>query len=187
MEDALSTYTPSSGTFLRINSGEPVKIRVLTLNPGVIESSGVNTAGEEWTRTQYAFVIWNWDAKCAQIWTTTPGNLNKLTTIHRDPDLDAINKIDIKVSATGEMLEKRYEIMPLPKSGDITQSIVDQSSKLKVEDLKGYKGRLSEVDSERQSGYAKAKAKAAELKPEQEDEVVEFDEDEPINLDDIPF
>lgn len=43
------------------------------------------------------------------------------------------------------------------------------------------------VVTDTQSGYQQAKAKSEEIKSRQVDTVAEFNEDDPINLEDIPF
>lgn len=194
MIDSLATYEPKGGgLFLKVNSGEPVKLRVLTLDPLV--------SVDQWGGTKYAFVVWNWTEGKAQIWQTTPGNLKKLTAIHRDEDLEPLNKIDIKVSATGEMLEKRYEITPLPKAQELKPEMVKEAQSIKLEEQIEGGMRLSqyEEDGELDSGYEKAKKTAQAIKdkkdkvvePEEGEEITEEDlNDEPedsIDLADIPF
>ena len=205
MTDALKDYQPKENSlWLKVNSGEPVTMRVLTLDPLV--------SVDNYGNTRYSFVVWNWNLGLAQIWSTTPGNLKKLTAIHRDEDLEPLNKMDIKVTATGEMLEKRYEVMPLPKSRELTRDMVNLAASVKLEDkITENKGRLSvymEQDeyvdfedktapSAPKTGYDKAKAVAESLKTRQDvvDENVDDPltladlggEEEPVDLDSIPF
>lgn len=171
--DALSTYEPKSvGKFLKFESGKPVKLRVLTLDPLV--------AQDKWGGTKYSFLVYNWTEDRAQIWSTTPGNLKRLTAIHRDEDLDPLNKVDIKVTANGEMLERRYDIQVMPKSNTLTKAHIEAVTALELErEIPENMGRLSEfVESEevdldnfadeaeaKLSGYEKAKKVAADLKP----------------------
>lgn len=165
--DALSQYEfkNSGGLFMKVNAGEPVTIRVLTLDPLV--------SVDKWGGTKYSFVVWNWNENKAQIWSTTPGNLKKLVAIHRDEDFEPLNNLDVKVSATGEMLEKRYEIVPLPKAKELTREMVEEATNIKLEDKIDGGVRLSAynegydlpiVQLEETSGYQKAKAVAEELK-----------------------
>lgn len=163
--DSLSQYEPknSGGLFMRVNSGEPVTLRVLTLDPLV--------SVDKWGGTKYAFVVWNWNENKAQIWSTTPGNLKKLVAIHRDEDFDPLNKLDVKVSATGEMLEKRYEIVPLPKVKEMTREMVEEAQAIKLEDKIENGVRLSAYSEgedlptiQTESGYDRAKAIAEQLK-----------------------
>lgn len=195
MVDALKDLEfKGGGLFLKINSGEPVTLRVLTLDPVV--------STDQWGGTKYAFTVWNWNENKAQIWQTTPGNLKKLTSIHRDEDFDPLNKLDVKVTATGEMLEKRYEIVPLPKAKELTNAMVKEARTINLDEKIEGGSRLSayeESDGEEVSGYEKAKATAARLRedmpqepadPEnvmEEDVVIDDIGDEPISLDDIPF
>jgi hypothetical protein len=138
MQDALSQYEPKSNSrYLKVESGAAgVKLRVLTLDPLV--------SVDKWGNTKYSFVIWNWTENKAQVWSTTPGNLKKLTALHRNEDWPPLNKIDVTVSAEGEMKEKRYEITPLPKAQEMTADIVEQCKAVNLEELVSDNiGRLS--------------------------------------------
>lgn len=181
MVDSLATYEPKGGgLFLKVNSGEPVTLRVLTLDPLV--------STDKWGGTKYAFVVWNWSEGKAQIWQTTPGNLKKLTAIHRDEDFEPLNKVDIKVSATGEMLEKRYEVLALPKAKELTREMVEEAQGIKLEEVINGGSRLSEHSEDSEdtptTGYEKARAKANEIR-EQADGLQE--PDDPVDLSEIPF
>lgn len=170
MVDALANYQPknSDGLFLKLKDGDEVKLRVLTLDPVIT----VNKYDE--TKHQFNFVIWNWNLGRAQIWSASPGILNRLTKLHRDDDFPALNKMDIKVVATGEMLERRYEINPLPNAQTLTAENVNAAKEINLEErLDGNLGRLSQHNDDMEdagdtapelSGYELAKARAEEIK-----------------------
>lgn len=182
MADSLSTYEPKRDSlWLRFSDGDEIKLRVLTLDPVITEKIWPNSPDK--IDTKYSFVIWNWNENKAQILQVGPGLLNRFTKIHRDGDFDPLNKIDIKITATGEMLERRYEVDVMPKATPMTKEAVAEAAKLKLEELvKESKGRLSEYvdsdeatdhsepepeidsgDPEALSGYDKAKAQARKI------------------------
>lgn len=198
MTDALSTFKPTSGLYLKFTDGDEIKLRILTLDPLVSEKSFENkSTGEVTLSTKYAFIVWNWSEEKAQVLEVGPGLLNRFVRIHQDEDLPALNKTDIKISATGEMLGRRYDVVVLPTSKELSKEAVKEAHNLKLEELvKDSKGRLSEFADELPStelnsdtpGYDKAKATASNIgKNEKLDTVEDVNPDEEVNLNDIPF
>lgn len=196
MTDALKDYEPKdSSIYLKFKDGDEIKLRVLTLDPLVSEKVWPNSP--EKIDTKYAFVVWNWNAGRAQVLQVGPGLLSRFTKIHRDEDFEPLNKADIKITATGDMLERRYTVDVLPKAQELTKEMIAEAQKIKLEDLiQDSRGRLSEYSDEGEqedvsepaepkTGYEKAKETASKIKG---DDVVDFDiGDEPIKLEDIPF
>lgn len=193
--DALASFKTNTGLYLKFQDGDAIKLRVLTLDPVVSEKTFEDKqTGEINVSTKYGFVVWNWDENKAQVLEVGPGLLNRFVRIHQDQDMPDLNKADIKVSATGEMLGRRYEVQVLPQTKELTNDMIKQAQAIKLEDaLKENKGRLSELSKEdelpvtqiEESGYEKAKATASKIK--QEDIVIDVDSDEEISLDTIPF
>lgn len=212
MTDALANFKPSTGTYLKFNDGDEVKLRVLTLDPLVSEKTFENKqTGEISISTKYGFVVWNWNENKPQVMEVGPGLLTRFTKIHQDEDLPPLNKADIKISATGEMLGRRYDVVVLPSTKEMTPDMVKQAAALKLEDMiKDSKGRLSqvsgedgeEVDSEpktSQNGSTQSTGLKAEWDRQRGGDVVDENIDEPldfgdlgdprdpVDLDDIPF
>lgn len=193
-EDALSTYKPKSGLYLKFSAGDEVKLRVLTLDPLVSESTWENRKGETIISTKYSFIVYNWTDDVPQILSVGPGLLNRFVRLHQEEDLPALNKMDIKVIATGEELGRRYEVITLPESKEITRDILSRIKDINLEEaIKDSKGRLSELEGDGEEidedidiqddiespGYAKAKQEAAKIKNKQNvDEVFETDDEE---------
>lgn len=198
--DPLSSYvdkTDGGGSvWLKFSPDTPVKLRVLTNDPLVtIDKFG---------NTRFNFLVWNWDEKKAQILSKGASILKQLQAIHTDPDYGSIREVDVKITATGEGMETRYTVMPLPKSQTLTQSIIEECKLVKFSEIiknglplsKYNEGeeptpQAEEVDSDSQSGYAKARAQADNIKAKV-DEVFEpseeqLGEEEQIDLDSIPF
>jgi hypothetical protein len=186
MTDALSNYKDtSSGMFVRIKEGAPQTLRILTLDPLV--------SRDQWGNTRYSFTVWNWTLDKPQILSKGPGLLKQLQEIHLAEEIDSLNQIDIKLSATGEGLETRYNVMPLPTAKTITRDMVEQAQAIKLEDKIEGGIRLSQVnagqelpEADSSSGYEQARATARKIDGK-EDTVVDDIGDEPINLEDIPF
>jgi len=189
--DALSKFDFSKvtggGLFLKFVPGEPVVVRVLTVDPIVAnESYEDKRTGETIVGTKFSFVVYNWTDEKAQILKATPNTAKRIGELHTDPDFGAdIRKVDLKITPPEKGEIKAYLIEVLPNAKDLTNKIVQECAAIKLED---------KVDGDRMSfykpleasdGYEKAKATARAIKGE--DEVVEDIGDEPMNLDDIPF
>jgi len=189
MTDALATYEPKSDSvWVKFKDGDAVKLRVLTLDPVIVEKEWPNSPGK--IDTKYAFTVWNWTENKPMVWQVGSGLLKRLTSIHRDEDFDPLNKVDIKVTATGEMLERRYEVDVMPKPQEMTPDMLKEAQGVVLEDLltdnRGRMSRYNEtIDADQTSGYDKAKKAAKNLK--KPDVVIDEMGDEPINLNDIPF
>lgn len=205
--DALMTFKPKgSGLYLKFTDGDEFKLRVLTLDPIVSESSW-EKGDEPIISTKFSFIVWNFTEDKPQILSVGPGLLNRFVKLHQEPDLPSLNKMDVKIKATGEQLNRRYEVITLPEAQGITRDMLSRIKDINLdENIKDAKGRLSELEGdgeeieedidvqndEELTGYDKAKAQAKTIKEKSEiskdkqvvDEVFEVDEEE-VNLDDF--
>ena len=191
--DALSTFDFSKvtggGLYLKFEAGKALTLRVLTVDPVVYNDEFEDKeTGEISLNTRFAFIVYNFTDKKAQILQTTPNMAKKIGDLHKDPDFGSdIRKIDIKITPTGEKLQRRYDIQVLPNAQTLTKDMVEEAKAIDLDDqLKEKNGqRMSFFDPDKSTtpGHDKAAAIAEEIKNRNES----FDEDEPINLDDIPF
>jgi len=186
--DALSQFDFSkvmkAGKFLKFEAGKSVTLRVLTVDPVVsqVEYTDKKT-GDVTLNTKFAFVVYNFTDEKAQILQATPGMAKRIGDLHNDPDFGGnIRNIDIKITPTGEMLERRYEIQVLPKARPMTNERITECAAIKLDD---------EIENgQRMSFYDPGKATSATAKSGVDDEYVpptDTEIEEPINLSDIPF
>lgn len=210
-----------SGTFVKFRADVPLTLRVLTTDPVISETEFTDKkTGEINISTRFAFIVYNFTEEKAQILQASPAMARKLGEYHNDQDFGGnIRKIDIKITPTGEGLERRYDLQILPKPRDLTQEMIDEARAIDLDNLvKNSRGRMSGYNQDMSgepvgsggSGYAKARAKADELKAgRQSDDELAAEEaereradkeaadkpdpivadvgNEPINIDDIPF
>jgi hypothetical protein len=194
MTDALATYEPKNdGVWLKFRDGDEIKLRVLTLDPLITEKIWDNSPDK--IDTKYAFTVWNWNENRAQVLRVGAGLLKRFTKIHRDEDYEPLNKVDIKITATGEQLERRYEVDVLQKVQPITQAILDESRMIELEKLlPDNRGRLSQYQQEDeesttsttnhpQTGLEKAREQASNLR--KVDKVFDVESDDLGNQDDF--
>lgn len=129
MTDALSSLqfkdnsSSDGGGFIRFKADVPVKLRVFTTNPTI----HVNQYGKE----QISFAVWNYDEDKAMILSKGPSIAKQLSAIHVDEDFgEDITKLDIKITPTGEDLNREYSINVLPKAQELTEKQVDELEEL---------------------------------------------------------
>lgn len=184
--DALSTFDfnkiMKGGLFLKWEAGKAVTLRVLTVDPLVTTKEFTNQDGEINISTQFHFVVYNFTDDQAQILSAPPSMARKIGELHADADFGAdIKKIDIKITPTGEKLQRRYDIQVLPNANTLTQ---EHLAALKKVDLE-----KAVPDGDRMSLYKPEEKVIQVEEPIKEDKELEdiTADSEPINLDDIPF
>lgn len=185
MSDPLSNFDFSSfggsGLFVKFPPGEPLTLRVLTTDPMVTtESYEDKRTGETIVGTKFSFIVYNLTEDKAQIWKATPKTASKIGELHVDEDFGAdIRKIDLKVTAPNKGEIKAYDIQVLPKTRELTNAQVEEARAIDLDE--------KIKDGQRMSFYKPGEKKLPAKQVETEiDDVAEVN-DEPINLDDIPF
>jgi hypothetical protein len=190
-KDALSSFDMGQFTeksvFLKFEPGKSVVVRVLTTDPIIFNTSFEDKkTGETVVTTKFAWVVFNFTANAAQVMQTTPNLTKKLQDLHNDPDFGSnIKSIDIKITPPEPGVIAAYDVQVLPKSQQLTDEQIKECMKINLEEL------FKEKGGHRMSFYNNKKRKNNildnELEPESEPETSEKIEEEPINLDDIPF
>ena len=179
------------GLFLKFEAGKPVNLRVLTVNPVVNTSEFEDkVTGDVTVNTKFNFIVYNWTEKKAQILSASAAMARKLGELDSDVELTGgdIKTVDIRISPTGEKLNRRYDIQVLPKANELTNDIIKECAAIKLEEVIKDGQRMSVYKPSEKSGYDKAKeARAALGVPEETPEVADEEIDEEIDLSSIPF
>lgn len=178
--DALSTFDFSKvgggSLFLKFEAGKPVTLRVLTVDPVVTTKEFENTDGEVNISTQFHFIVYNFTAEKAQILSASPSVARKIGELHVDEDFGSdIRKIDIKISPTGEKLQRKYDIQVLPQTKTLSNEQIKECAAIKLDEVVKNGSRMSIYKPEG-------------TKPKVTDDIVTEDmPDEEIDLSLIPF
>lgn len=181
MSDALKTFKFESGgdLFVKITEDKPVKLRVLTTDPLV--------SYDQWGNLRFSFVVWNFTENKAQVLNKGASIAQPIQGLHMDEDYGAdIQKLDIKVTATGSGKETKYTVNPLPKSEELTDEMIKQAKKIDLEKIIKDGKRMSALNE----GEKLSLPQAVREEPEEESEetvIEDINEDEPVDLSDIPF
>lgn len=188
--DALSQFDFSKvtkgGLFLKWEAGKPVVLRVLTTDPIVsTQEFESKQTGEVSVSTRFAFIVYNFTDNKAQILQASPAMARKIGELHVDPEFGAnIKSIDIRISPTGEGLERRYDTQVLPKARDLTNAMIKEAKAIDL-DEKVEGDRMSLYDPDKKSGYDQAKEARANLTSAGLTD--DSEEEELLGIDDIPF
>ena len=141
MSDPLSKLQFSEGkgengnNFIKFTAGQSIKVRVYTINPTI----HINAYGKE----QISFAVWSYDEDKAMILSKGPSIARQISQLHQDEDFGAdITKTDIKISATGEGMDREYSVNALPKSMDITANQLEALEELDKNLSKIFKGSV---------------------------------------------
>lgn len=130
MTDALSNLKfEESGSFVKFKADVPYKLRVWSTNPIIHDNVYEDPkSGEKSISTKYAFAVWNFTLGREQILDAGATITKSISQLHQDEDYGAdITKVDLKITPTGEMLERRYDVQVLPKPADLDK---EQETKL---------------------------------------------------------
>lgn len=193
--DALSKFDFSKvtggGLYLKFKAGEPVTLRVLTVDPIVSteEYRNPDTDEVESVSTKFSFVVYNFTEGKAQILKATPTIAKEIGRLHTDSVFGAnIRKIDIRITPTGEKLLRRYAVDVLPNANTLTRAQVEECKAINLDEkVEGDRMSFYEKPSDGTATRSLGDEYRAKTTEPTEDTVVEDIGDEPINLNDIPF
>jgi hypothetical protein len=176
--DPYKDYTPpdNSGAFLKPEDGKVYGLRIMG-EPVVFENEFKGRVS-----TRYAWPVWNYDDNKAQILQMPVTGFKSLAEFARDDAWGDPTQYDIKYKRTGTGTDTRHAILPNPRSIGVAmpEEAIEESGKLDL--LKIIKGSILVSDA------AKGKAvPKAQPNQEPEPDTVHDVDDEPVNLDDIPF
>lgn len=173
-KDALSKLQFKEGNsesnFIKFVTDKAIKVRVFTTNPTI----HVNNYGKE----QISFAVWNWDEDKAMILSKGPSIARQISTIHQDDDFGAdVTKVDIKITPTGDGMNREYGVNVLPKATDISDAQLEA---------------LAELDKKLSSifkGSVRAEEYNNGIKPQafHPDDGEPLNEDEQLDLTKLPF
>lgn len=173
MSDALRNLqfkdggSSSENGFIKFKADVPVKLRVFTTNPTIHLN--------QWGKEQISFAVWNYDENKAMILSKGASIARQISSIHKDEDFGAdITQLDIKITPTGEDLNREYSINVLPKA----QKLTDEQ----LEELADLDKNLDKI----LKSSIRADAYNAGERPKNVEEDLK-DMSDPINLDEIPF
>lgn len=173
------------GLFLKFEADKPVVLRVLTKDPVVNTKTFEGSDGEINVTTKFNFIVYNFTAEKAQILSATPNMAKKISEFDADEDFGAdIKKVDLKISPTGNGLQRRYDLQILPKAKTLTNDMIKEAAAIKLDEVIDDGQRMSVYDA------AAAKKKADEQNSEVSADDFPSADSEPVSeedLDNIPF
>jgi hypothetical protein len=176
--------------YIKMQDGDEITIRVLT-DP-VVQNKTFPSDPDN-PRTQFSWVVWDYDNQAPKILSQSPGFAKKLDFISEKWGDKIPMDCDIVIKRNGSGLQTTYDLTAVPATVPLTP---DWELRVKSIDLnKALPGHIPikdflESDTKPQSfpeaAPAPATTPAPTPVPKEVDKVFDI-EDGPINLDDIPF
>lgn len=191
--DSLSDFdfnkVSKPGKFLRFEAGKPVTVRILTKDP-VVQERTFEGDGDINISTKFCFIVWNFTDEKAQILSAGAKMARTFQSVGKDPDFGAnLQKCDIKISPEGDGKKRTYDTNVLRHSGsekELTQAMVNEARTIDLDkDVSDSRGRLSIWEPPTKAA-APIKNEENDIPPMASEGADDLD-DEPINIDDIPF
>lgn len=128
----------SSGKFLKVESGHPIQIRLLSDSPEervlhgfgkeAIECEGENCSkceeGSE-AKQRWSVAVYNHEVNKPMVWDFGAGVCRALQGVYKTLKTQdiKITTVDLMVDATGEKMQKKYQITPMMKSKPVPESL----------------------------------------------------------------
>jgi hypothetical protein len=191
------THKPAAGAgglYLKLEDGEKAKVRIYS-DPAIFESES-NFGGEKKLSTRYGWVVWNRELGVPQIWQGSATFFKQLATLAQDSDWGDPAGYDVTISRQGTGTDTVYSIVPTSNRDPLDIEAVDALKKVNlIEKLQASEFNqrvmwLSEYDdlaTRPKESNSIAGTNANDKKNAAVNVTTEHLEDEPINLDDIPF
>lgn len=199
------------GLYLKISDGETVKLRIAS-EPAIFETEGErddpNNPGEKiiTITTRYGWLVWNQETKQAQILQQSATFFKNLAALASDDEWGDPIGYDIKITREGGGFnDTKYFINPSPNREPLSNEAKEALAKIdllekltaspfsqRVMWLADYDKQAAgsepdySKDIEKVEAAGKGRAVATADSTKKDTVVTEID-DEPINLDDIPF
>lgn len=178
MFDKVKVESSGSGEYLRLKDGDNFKIRFYGEVVVYVDNYG---------NTRWGNIVWNHTEGKAQAYSFTKTIVNRVKELENDEDWGDVREYDVKVSRVGSTKEDtEYNLTPSPKSQPLNEEQINACKEL--DPLKMFKGSVTVEalengvlpDGAEDAGYKKARAIAEKLG-------AKFDDDEPVDLSEIPF
>lgn len=181
----------SAGKYFKPEDGKIYSLRVAS-EPVIFDNVFNGPKGTQ-ISTRYAWIVYNYTTKLAQIWQLPPTGYKKIRELAMNPKWGdpTSGKYDLDYKRTGTSLDTEHSIIPVPGEGALTE---DQQKEVDgidlLESISAGKGaeRVQWLKDAMKGRPAREKAEDEAMQGGKTDDVVIEDiGDEPINLDDIPF
>jgi hypothetical protein len=194
------THKPKSngGTYLKLNDGDTVRLRIAS-EPVIFESIS-DRDGKETVTTRYAWKVWNQIDATAQILQQSATFFRTIASLAQDEEWGDPTGYDIKITRSGANFnDTTYTVNPSPNreplSAEALQALegLDTITMIEASPFSQHVFWLS--DFEKGTSTIAPKAKAQPSKEVAKEDVTIQDmqremgtlNDDPVNLDDIPF
>ncbi len=126
-------FTPptGSGNFFTLEDGKTARIRIQSA-PFIYRDEFKQPDGTIKYSNRYAWLIYNHDEGKAQVLKQSGTFFSSVAAIAKDIDYGQPTEYDIKVTRTGTGTDTRYQIVPAPKTIELTSTMLEAIASLDV-------------------------------------------------------
>lgn len=171
--------TGGSGSYMKFEPNKEVRVRILS-DPAIFDNDYQGKVS-----IKYAWLVYNFTDEEVQIMQLPKTGYRSLASIAADADYGnpMEEDYDLKITRTGERQQTKYNVIPVKAKAEVPEDAKEEAGDIDlIKRLEASPNSdnaawlFDEIDGKR--------PKTAEKKEESQ---TEADDDEPINLDDIPY
>lgn len=173
----------SGGLYLKLKDGQTVTLR-LASEPYIFQSEYKG----QWS-TRYVWVVFNHDEDVAQTLQLSPTTYKQIAALANDSEYGDPTGYNIKLTRNGTDKETTYNVTASRQNTDLTINQKAKVDKIVLNDVKGFEHALplSQVSDGNNAPKPESTPMSATGSGSKDVVLEDLDDNNPINLDDIPF
>lgn len=175
--------TGGAGSFVKFEDGKTLKVRIVS-DPVIFDSIFEAPGVPRTVSTKYAFLIYNVEDSEVQIMQLPKTGFRALAAVAADEDYGnpMENNYMLKITRTGQKQQTKYSIVPFAKAVEL-----DEETQAEIDDI-DLVDRISKSPNSDRVAWLYDEIDGKRPKESTIDTVVEdIDEDDTVNLDDLPL
>lgn len=188
MDNIYKRYIPPSGNggqYLKFEDAQPIRLRIVS-EPVVFDSI-FKQGTKDQVSTRYAWIVWNYDEEKPQVMVLPTTAYRMVADLGADDDWgDPVDApYNLKITRRGTGLETRFTVNPSVAKEELNEDKQNQIKGINL--IKAIESSPSSSRVEYLRDVISNGDRTTSTKKQDQDVVIDDIDDEPINLDDIPF
>lgn len=185
-----ATHKPpeGGGLYLKLKDGQQVSLRIAS-EAYVYQNKFQRGEEVQWS-TRYAWVVYNNDEKKAQILQLSPRDFKKIAAYATDDEYGDPTEYNIRLAREGEGTNTIYTVIASPKRSPFTTEMGTATRKIDILSIPGLEHAIpiSQLEDGSEAPKGAVDLSGPVSAGASKDVVIEdLEDDEPVNLDGIPF
>jgi len=132
--DIYGSVASPQGKYFKLKDGEEARIRICSdSSEALIYEKEFERDGKFDLSTRFAYVVWNYDAGLAQVWSEVSGaTYDKIKKLIMNKDYGDITQYDVTVSREGEQLQTKYDIIAARENTELPGTALAAVAKIEL-------------------------------------------------------